>query len=461
MFEEIRDPAARVRALCEYGSQLTEVDMNIPVGRYFRSGKEMIRMAEVYQDEGCHEKAFILYSKFVTLFVEKLPKHPGYQTATSSERTTNKKLVNAVFPKAETIKKKLNAKYASEEEKRRAEEKVVDEMLTRETELRKREEKERLEEEEKSKDHENRRWQELEEKMLQESAEKLCQMKEMQENERRKAQDAPRPPPLSSFSGSSVSSVFIGSQPPIDSSQTSHLPPPPSYRSVVSTDFLPNVPDRTLKPSSPMNSTFNVDEQNRPFVPTVDRSLKPSHFTSVGDSGFKMVYVPDELVPKFLRLAQSNTSKSVETCGILCGKLAHSTWRITHLIVPHQHGKSDSCDITNEEDLVEYQDEHELITLGWIHTHPTQTAFLSSVDQHTHWPYQKLLPEAIAIVCAPKFHETGYFYLTPDYGMDMIRSCTGKGFHEHPKIRPIFETCPHVHLDSSATVTVIDLRRNT
>jgi len=38
-------------------------------------------------------------------------------------------------------------------------------------------------------------------------------------------------------------------------------------------------------------------------------------------------------------------------------------------------------------------------------THPTQTAFLSSVDQHTHWPYQKLLPEAVAIVCSPKFNE--------------------------------------------------------
>lgn len=65
MFEEIRDPGARVRALCDYGSQLTEVDMSIPVVRYFRSGKEMIRMAEVYHEEGCLEKAFILYSKFI------------------------------------------------------------------------------------------------------------------------------------------------------------------------------------------------------------------------------------------------------------------------------------------------------------------------------------------------------------------------------------------------------------
>lgn len=38
-------------------------------------------------------------------------------------------------------------------------------------------------------------------------------------------------------------------------------------------------------------------------------------------------------------------------------------------------------------------------------THPTQTAFLSSVDLHTHCSYQMMLPEAIAIVCSPKFNE--------------------------------------------------------
>ena len=38
-------------------------------------------------------------------------------------------------------------------------------------------------------------------------------------------------------------------------------------------------------------------------------------------------------------------------------------------------------------------------------THPTQTAFLSSVDLHTHFPYQRLLHEAVAIVVAPKYKQ--------------------------------------------------------
>lgn len=40
---------------------------------------------------------------------------------------------------------------------------------------------------------------------------------------------------------------------------------------------------------------------------------------------------------------------------------------ITHMILPKQKGTSDSCMTTNEEELFDYQDQHNLITLGWIH----------------------------------------------------------------------------------------------
>jgi len=63
---EALDPAQRVRALCEYGLRSVEVDEHIPPNRYFKSGKEMIRMATVYEEEGELEKAFILYNKFTT-----------------------------------------------------------------------------------------------------------------------------------------------------------------------------------------------------------------------------------------------------------------------------------------------------------------------------------------------------------------------------------------------------------
>lgn len=38
----------------------------------------MVRMANVYLAEGNLENAYILYMKFMTLFVEKIRKHPEY-----------------------------------------------------------------------------------------------------------------------------------------------------------------------------------------------------------------------------------------------------------------------------------------------------------------------------------------------------------------------------------------------
>lgn len=43
-----------------------------------------------------------------------------------------------------------------------------------------------------------------------------------------------------------------------------------------------------------------------------------------------------------------------------------------------------------------------------VQTHPTQTAFLSSVDLHTHCSYQLMMPEAVAVVCAPKYNEYSF-----------------------------------------------------
>lgn len=65
LFSGIQDPGAKVRTLCEYGSSV-EVDKTISPKLYFRSGREMLRMANMYCDEGNLESAFILYSKYIT-----------------------------------------------------------------------------------------------------------------------------------------------------------------------------------------------------------------------------------------------------------------------------------------------------------------------------------------------------------------------------------------------------------
>ena len=59
----------------------------------------------------------------------------------------------------------------------------------------------------------------------------------------------------------------------------------------------------------------------------MDRSTKPpvDHFLSTGVSGsnkygLKDVVVPRDIIVKFLSIAEPNTARNVETCGILSGK---------------------------------------------------------------------------------------------------------------------------------------------
>lgn len=82
--------------------------------------------------------------------------------------------------------------------------------------------------------------------------------------------------------------------------------------------------------------------------------------------------IPDSVARTFLDVSRANTARNVETCGILLGALVQGVLNVETLLVPAQEGTSDTCVTTNEDQIWEYCDAHELMTLGWIHTHPSQ-----------------------------------------------------------------------------------------
>ena len=115
-------------------------------------------------------------------------------------------------------------------------------------------------------------------------------------------------------------------------------------------------PDRSTKPKSTASA---------PVIP--DRSSKPSSMSLYsGSGGLRQVTVPNMLMAKFLSIAQSNTSSNIETCGFLTGRLSQNQFKITHLLIPKQTGTSDSCVTSGEETMFDYQEKHDLITLGWV-----------------------------------------------------------------------------------------------
>lgn len=71
-------------------------------------------MANVYYKEGSLENAYVLYLKFMTLFLEKIRKHPDFKTVPSKLKTDNQIHLKEVLPKAEKLKQKLLEKYTLE-----------------------------------------------------------------------------------------------------------------------------------------------------------------------------------------------------------------------------------------------------------------------------------------------------------------------------------------------------------
>jgi len=152
--------------------------------------------------------------------------------------------------------------------------------------------------------------------------------------------------------------------------------PPPSY-------------NRTAKPAAPAAA-----------VPAFDRSAKPTETGSA--AGLRTVVVPADLVKVFLGVARSNSDRGLETLGTLGGRLSNNQLLVTHLLIPRQTGKSDSCTMEGLEDVWDVHDREDIIFLGWIHTHPAYSVFLSSVDMHNQYEWQHMLPEALATVCSIK-----------------------------------------------------------
>ncbi|XP_076616851.1 AMSH-like protease isoform X2 [Chaetodon auriga] len=367
--------AERVRALGKMGC-CVEINEDIAPRRYLRSGVEMERMAAVYLEEGSLENAYVLYTKFITLFVEKLPAHRDYQQCSVPEKQLiMKKLQEVAFPRKDELKKRLQEKYSREHtEYLRAQSQavVVDgcgQQLQQLSLL----------------DEDRRRL-----LLLEEERQRVAALRRMQiESEQfRYFEDQLRRQELASRRGEEAEPK-VGTKVP-EVTDGSCLSQQRIRDGVRSQGVDPNRNRQPAPVSQPAAALAGVRTQRV--------------------EGLRQVVIPRDLTHRFLLLADSNTARGIETCGVLCGRL----------------------------------------------THPTQTAFLSSVDLHTHCSYQLMLPEAVAIVCAPKHNDTGVFRLTAP-GMSEVSGCRLKGFHPHSKEPPLFSVCKHVVVRDSK-ISLLDLR---
>lgn len=148
------------------------------------------------------------------------------------------------------------------------------------------------------------------------------------------------------------------------------------------------------------------------------------------------ILVSPELVERFMEISSENSSNKIETGGLLAGIIVESSrYQVTHLIIPKQKGRSDYWEALNEVDIQEYFFSQELLLLGCIHTHPPPwTSFLSSVDLHQLFDFQKDNPSSVSIVIAPAHmpsHVPAYGYSLTDMGLTVLSECRKTGVHQH------------------------------
>jgi STAM-binding protein len=248
--------------------------------------------------------------------------------------------------------------------------------------------------------------------------------------------------------------------------EPSPRPPPlvPAKEILEHSMYAPPVPARPQASIPPSPPTATPSPQPQAPPPSSKYTFKSTAFTESG-APLRPVLLPPELRTTFLNLADANTARNLETCGILCGTVISNALFINHLIIPDQNSTSDTCDTTEEgdNDLFDFCDSHDLLVCGWIHTHPSQTCFLSSRDLHTSSGYQIMLPEAIAIVCAPRYNpDWGIFRLTDPPGLGHVLKCEKKGlFHPHDETNLYTDAVRpgHVVEGPGLKFEVVDLRR--
>lgn len=156
-----------------------------------------------------------------------------------------------------------------------------------------------------------------------------------------------------------------------------------------------DTPPPTYAPPQPPPKTDKMEDKKERYT------FRPAAYLENG-TPIRPVFLPAGLREEFLRIAAPNTRLGLELCGILCGTSVNNALFISCLVIPQQTCTTDTCETDNEEAVMEFCMREDLMVFGWIHTHPTQTCFMSSRDLHTQSGYQVMMPESIAIVCAPR-----------------------------------------------------------
>ncbi|KNZ45199.1 hypothetical protein VP01_83g17 [Puccinia sorghi] len=157
------------------------------------------------------------------------------------------------------------------------------------------------------------------------------------------------------------------------------LAPPAPIISAASARPAPNNRSRPTPPPIPPKQ-FRT-EKSQIIFPSSSSDASPS------SRPLRPMRCPNDLVGAFVAMAEPETQKGVELCGLLLGKLREGELVVDTLLIPKQVSTADTCHTIDEESTFSYQNEHGLMTLGWpgsFHPHPApdNLIYTSPLDAH-------------------------------------------------------------------------------
>ncbi|XP_031494740.1 AMSH-like ubiquitin thioesterase 3 isoform X2 [Nymphaea colorata] len=348
-----------------------EVDNRLPISYYFRMASHMIKQAKVYRDEHNVVDLYVILLKYSSLVTETISQHQNYRHCSNTEKMHHKKVLKE-FEKELAVLRPLVKQKLDGTNRHNTIEISKDKSGSGNSCLSHR-----------RKDHSGFTGHSFKGEYPTRAGSfshlnhrdgsdilinKLSTSRSHCSEESTSAEDA------------ELASVVL-----VDTPSNNLLYEAPCLTSIAAGDHDINVHIVRQPRPSPVLSCI----QRLPDAETKGNLQLTADDVS-GSQGIKTVHISVRLVQDFLELARGNTENNLETCGVLGAFLANRMYYVTCLIIPKQKSTSDSCQTENEEEIYSIQDQQSLFPLGWIHTHPSQSCFMSSIDLHTHYSYQEL-----------------------------------------------------------------------
>jgi proteasome lid subunit RPN8/RPN11 len=167
---------------------------------------------------------------------------------------------------------------------------------------------------------------------------------------------------------------------------------------------------------------------------------------------FGSIYISAATMGEMIEFDLSRPGK--ETAGLLIGEIVGKDLYVDEIHVGAQVGNAVHVEI-NEETLIAAtiemsEREDGKVIIGWFHTHPGMSSFMSPTDVHTQKIYQAFFPEAIAIVIDPvKFSETNNI---EDLDFGVYRLVNGKSARIKYEVSNALEFALNTYLASDKVV---------